>query len=115
MWQFTSSRHRQNLHSGRRILQSDGVHIGTDQGHMRIRVSGPIPGTNSGSESSPNVELDLARLSRPILYWKSVMRLPSSYSQHHSSMTYIGVSGDAPLQLDCMHIGTYGPQVDGTF
>ena len=43
--QFTSSRHRQNLHSGRRILQSDGVHIGTDRCHTRICHSGPIPGT----------------------------------------------------------------------
>ena len=69
--QFTSSRHRQNLHSGRRILQSDRMRNGTYRGHMHMRVSGPIPGTNSGSESSPNVELDLVRVSRPILYWNT--------------------------------------------
>ena len=68
--QFSTCGHRENVHSGRRILQSDRVRSGADRGHTSMRVSGPIPGTNSGSESSPNVELDLACVSRPILYWK---------------------------------------------
>ena len=54
---------------GWRILQSDGVHSGAYRGHMHMRVSGPIPGTNSGSESYPNVEPIPGCVSRPILYW----------------------------------------------
>ena len=45
--QFTSSRHRENVHSGRRILQFDALYRATDGHHTHSPHSRPIPGTNS--------------------------------------------------------------------
>ena len=57
-WQFTSSRHRQNLHSGRRILQSDRVPIGRDRRMPHSPHSGTIP----GSESVRNCPFDTTQI-----------------------------------------------------
>ena len=85
--QFTSSRHRENVHSGRRILQSDRMRNGTYRGHMHMRVSGPILGTSRVPFCPLRHRPIPGCVSRPILYWNSVNSVHSSCSQHHASIS----------------------------